>query len=442
MSRPFFGICLLLVWPATLCSQQIEWRPSLDAAIAEGESVGKPVLIHFSAEWCRPCDELKRFVLADTMVIRAVNQETVPVLIDTDAHPDLVKKYAVSHLPAEVVLATGDRVVLKRMSPQQPQAWLDMLALGVEAANKVKTEGGEGYDGIAALTREWEENQKPTADTPEPFQINEFHLQNSLRPARGQATSGHSPSRFSAGSSPANLATATAPAKVENHGSAKEEKSPVTIPNNNIALTEEEFVTSATIVPPTGIYANDAPATQESLPPPENVVSGVSSGPGPVIVSNPYVKSINDADRPEVSIRAIASTKSEDACSICLDGLCPVTVLAEGSWVAGNPAIGCVHRGRTYLFQSLEKRERFLSEPDRWSPLFAGFDPVSFSNEGRLVEGQRRFGIFMKADGVQQVVLFSSQENQTEFKASSKIYLDAIQRATSEADEWMANPGQ
>ena len=59
-----------------------------------------------------------------------------------------------------------------------------------------------------------------------------------------------------------------------------------------------------------------------------------------------------------------------------LDGNCPVQLSEHKKWVRGNPSFGAVHRGRTYLFVSAEDQQKFLANPDHYSPVVSGNDPV------------------------------------------------------------------
>lgn len=120
--------------------------------------------------------------------------------------------------------------------------------------------------------------------------------------------------------------------------------------------------------------------------------------------------------------------------SFALNGNCPVSLLTISKWVPGNKKFGCVHRGKTYLFASKEHMETFLSDPDRYSPVLAGFDPVAFADQGELNDGKESLGVFMSKAGQQKIVLFESVENRDKFQKSPKRYLEAVRVATERID--------
>lgn len=59
----------------------------------------KPVLLHFTAPWCKWCQEMKKETYANPDVIRFMDENYVAVMIDTEKLPSLARKYSVESLP-------------------------------------------------------------------------------------------------------------------------------------------------------------------------------------------------------------------------------------------------------------------------------------------------------------------------------------------------------
>ncbi len=94
-------------------------------------------------------------------------------------------------------------------------------------------------------------------------------------------------------------------------------------------------------------------------------------------------------------------------------------------WRQGDPQFGVVHKGRTYLFASVADQQKFLANPDKFSPIISGNDPVAIVEEGRIVSGNRDFGVFCGG----QMVLFSSAENCNKYRADQKRYDAGLRQA-------------
>ncbi len=108
-----------------------------------------------------------------------------------------------------------------------------------------------------------------------------------------------------------------------------------------------------------------------------------------------------------------------------LDGYCPVTLLEENKWTSGDKRWGARHRGRVYLFATASAQQKFLANPDKFSPLLAGFDPVAFSDQSQYLNGYRAHGIRYQ----DLIILFSSEENLQRFAQEPTKYVNYVSQA-------------
>jgi protein disulfide-isomerase len=112
-----------------------------------------------------------------------------------------------------------------------------------------------------------------------------------------------------------------------------------------------------------------------------------------------------------------------------LDGYCPVELhRLRTRYTKGDPRFGAVHRGRTYLFSSADAQQEFLRDPDRYSPVMAGNDPVLLFDQGQFVPGTRRLGLFVG----DRVYLFANEQTRAKFQSDMHRYTDAVQVAQSQ----------
>ena len=80
------------------------WRPDFKAALAEAEQQKLPLLIHFHADWCMPCQRMEREVFATPAVRDLLGSHFVAVKVNSDQRQDLVKRYGVETLPSDVIV--------------------------------------------------------------------------------------------------------------------------------------------------------------------------------------------------------------------------------------------------------------------------------------------------------------------------------------------------
>jgi YHS domain-containing protein len=107
-----------------------------------------------------------------------------------------------------------------------------------------------------------------------------------------------------------------------------------------------------------------------------------------------------------------------------------VTLKTLNQWAPGSTAFGLIHRGRTYLFVGDKERQQFWADPDAYSPVFAGYDPVLLLEKQQSVPGSRKFGF--RYGGA--FYLFSSAETMAKFEASPHTYAAGVRQAMARVD--------
>jgi len=107
-----------------------------------------------------------------------------------------------------------------------------------------------------------------------------------------------------------------------------------------------------------------------------------------------------------------------------------VTLLEQRKWQRSDPKYGAIHRGRTYLFASEAEQKKFLANPDGYSPMLSGFDPVIFSQRGELVEGKRSYGLTYN----KQIFLFADEASLQAFSKSPHSYAEGARQAMIRAN--------
>ena len=91
--------------------ERVQWRDDLPAALAESRATNRPVLLYFTADWCGPCQWMKRNVFTDDAVAAAMHERYIPVRLDHDQRGDLIVRYQVEGIPWFAVLDHNGRPV-------------------------------------------------------------------------------------------------------------------------------------------------------------------------------------------------------------------------------------------------------------------------------------------------------------------------------------------
>jgi YHS domain-containing protein len=110
---------------------------------------------------------------------------------------------------------------------------------------------------------------------------------------------------------------------------------------------------------------------------------------------------------------------------LAFDGFCPVSMRTIWKWVPGDARWGAIHRGCTYLFAGPEEQQKFLANPDYYSPALSGVDPVLAIDHRQSVPGMREHSL----DYDNQFFLFSSEATLQQFTANPERYASGVRQA-------------
>ncbi|MBN2473190.1 MAG: hypothetical protein JXB62_01180 [Pirellulales bacterium] len=122
------------------------------------------------------------------------------------------------------------------------------------------------------------------------------------------------------------------------------------------------------------------------------------------------------AEQPPAEASAAPSARSP---VVGLDGFCPVELVEREHWQPGKPGLSAVHQGRTYLLAGPAQRQRFLADPDRYTPRYAGCDPVLVVDANRRAAGSTDFCVTYEG----QLYMFSSTATLAQFGKDPQRYL-------------------
>jgi len=84
--------------PSAAAGAVVKWY-AYEEGLAVAQETGRPILLNFTADWCKFCRKMKAETYADPQVAAALNAGFVPVMIDTEKDPRRAAEYFVRGLP-------------------------------------------------------------------------------------------------------------------------------------------------------------------------------------------------------------------------------------------------------------------------------------------------------------------------------------------------------
>jgi thioredoxin-related protein len=117
------AVCIAGVAPA---SQSINWR-SYEEGLVLGSVEKKKVFLHFYADWCGFCNKMAKETFQDTAVITYLNENFIPVRVNTDRDQKTTAGYGVMGLPTTIFLTEKGEPIVGVPGYISPDALLPML---------------------------------------------------------------------------------------------------------------------------------------------------------------------------------------------------------------------------------------------------------------------------------------------------------------------------
>lgn len=370
-------IALLLAGRAD--ADQIQWHTTIEEGRQLAAQAGKLVLVHFWSTSCPPCVRLEQQVYSRAEVADKIGVSFVPVKINATDNTPLLRQYQIRFLPTDLVMAPDGRVLAVQRCPLDATQYLAGLSRFASPQANGTREAVVSAE--STFSRSQSLNNLPRTEAPP------------LGPRYTEISQGYKPNYSQAGYESAMPVTA---AKAFGHSPPTPAVGP----------------TPRTIVNPTVVSS------------PERQAPGRSDLRNPNL-PNPDPLPPRYQRPPDTSQTVFEPSPPTASSQPALDSMCTVELVENERWVPGNRRWGAFHRGRLYLFAGENQQQRFMSNPDFYSPILSGNDPVLALEDYQTVPGKRQHGVYYN----QRVYLFSSEETLARFYRNPNRYAEVVLRA-------------
>lgn len=118
-------------------NNSISWHSWDESAFKMAQLTDKPILLMISAQWCYWCHVMLEDSYVDEGVVNHVNQNYIPILVDTDQRPEVNFRYNVGGWPTTAIL-TPHGGMLAGATYLTPDQLLSMLLEVTEAYQQDK----------------------------------------------------------------------------------------------------------------------------------------------------------------------------------------------------------------------------------------------------------------------------------------------------------------
>ena len=129
-------ILILSVAGLTDAADSINWR-SYEEGMAVSKIEKKKVFLHFYADWCGFCRQMANTTFKDNALIDYLNENFMPIRVNTDLEPQTAGNYGVVGLPHTVFLTEMGEPIFSVPGFVPTDTLMPML----QEVNNLKTDG-------------------------------------------------------------------------------------------------------------------------------------------------------------------------------------------------------------------------------------------------------------------------------------------------------------
>jgi YHS domain-containing protein/thiol-disulfide isomerase/thioredoxin len=420
LRRCFCGAlaAVLLLAAQAAADSAVQWHQDVERAMQLAARTDRLVLLHFWGRSCEPCLHLDRQVYNQPRFAAWLETHFVPVKVDVEMWPKTVQRFGVTRYPTDVVLTPAGDIVSKTGCPADVDSYIAHLGQ------------------IAGSHREQIARSAPPASTAASAST-DSRGGHAARPAAASqdldSRSRHPQERFATAVAPSQPSPSRRPEYDGDSGSSSAAHAgpgryDARYDGDDAYLQARQTDPRSQDSPP-GTASHPSPTTLQSA---RSDTRGAQFQPPRVDLGPPAAQS-DPAAGSSASAMHRAERPQGDAADappshppLGLEGYCPVHLIERMQWKQGDVRWGAIHRGRTYLFTGEEEQRRFLADPDRYSPVLSGFDPVLWLDQQQFVPGTRRYGVLCG----ERIYLFATEETRTAFERGGNRYIQRVQEAS------------
>ncbi len=103
------------------------WLHSYGQGRQLARDLGLPLIVHFHASWCGPCQQMERETLSSKQLLGQFGRQVIGVKIDSDEEPGLTEAFRVDALPCDIVIAPDGLIVDRNSGYQGRSEYMAMV---------------------------------------------------------------------------------------------------------------------------------------------------------------------------------------------------------------------------------------------------------------------------------------------------------------------------